>query len=165
MPPIDVHVYEDNDTCHTKCACALCRSGLPPPGPSTDPAAPAPIEGDHGDLNPIDWQELANLCDAHAPISVIEVEAEYPADGFLIDTPDASSSSAVPSEQDIVARVVEVFPTPPAIVLALCPAPTPVVRSKPPPFRMGRRGRGLSQQPNSAGCSTTSLGQSATSSQ
>ena len=164
-PPIDAHLYEDKNTCRTRCACAVCSSGRPPPGPPTDPAAPALTDGDVDDLNHFDWHELANLYDIHAPTSVIEVEAEYPEEGFPRDTPDDCTSSAVPSELDIVARIVEVLSTPPALALALCTAPTPVVRSKPPPFRLGRRGRGLIQQPNSAGCSTSSLEQPASSSQ
>ena len=78
----------------------MCRLPLRPSasGSYYGSCCSGPTEGDDGDLNPIDWQDLANLYDIHAPISVIEVEAEYPADGVPFDTPDASTSSAVPSE-------------------------------------------------------------------
>ena len=95
----------------------------------------------------------AQLRGTFAPLS-----GDHLGDGDPIDTPGAGSSAIRPSEDDIASRVIGISPTPPAITLAFDPVLAAVIRRKPPPLRMGRRGRGLLERPNSEGHDATSTG-------
>ena len=134
----------------------VVRSKEPLTDVSTDPFAPAPGRGDELDVFAGDWQVPAQLRGTFAPLS-----GDHLGDGDPSDTPGAGSSAIRPSEDDITARAIRIFPTPPAITYALDPVPAAVTRSKPPPLRMGRRGRGLLERPNSEGHDTTSTGHAA----
>ena len=134
-----------------------CCSGGQPPGPPSDPAAPAPSAFADDDDTAIDWQALADLHDIYAPLSVIiDEQPDTPSAGPPLDTPGASSSSSMPSEQDILARVADMLPPPPSHNLAIClsdhagdsspiAVPTLVIRSRTPTFRMCRRWKGFTQ--------------------
>ena len=73
-----------------------------------------------------DWQVPIQLRGTFAPLS-----GDHLGDGDPGDTPGAGSSAIRPSEDDITARVIGIFPTPPAITLALDPVPAAVTRRVP----------------------------------
>ena len=168
-PPIDVHIFEGNNVCHTTCTGSSCSSPGQPPGPPSDPDAPAPpepiqplmdgsasCEEDEGDPA-IDWAGIAELSDIFAPFSVTG-SANPSASG----TPGASSSTAVMSDQSIfvaydnmqqqaIKRVAAATASEIVSDSPLDAAPTPPAKRKPPAFVMGKRGRGLVQQANLQG--------------
>ena len=157
LAPIDVHLYEGNDTCHTKCTCPTCCSSGQPPGPPSDLDVPAPFAPADDDDTAIDWQALSELYDIYAPLSVtIDDQPGSPSGSPASNTPGASSSTSMPSDQDILARVANILPPAPSHNLTISlsdhagdstpiAAPAPVIRSKPPAFRMGRRGQCFTQ--------------------
>ena len=60
-PPVEVHLVEDDDICHTKSACETCSAGIPPLGPHTDPSAIILTESETEHLNSMDWLKVVNL--------------------------------------------------------------------------------------------------------
>ena len=76
-PPIDAHIYEDDNICHTTCTCGNCSSSGPKPSDASAPptatlaSAPSdsPPQGHDGfegceegnEDDPIDWMVRAEL--------------------------------------------------------------------------------------------------------
>lgn len=67
-PPIEVHLVEGDDRCHTKCTCNLCRDTAD--NPHTDSSSFLLSQQELDGLNAGDWTELAALYNVHVPLSV-----------------------------------------------------------------------------------------------
>ena len=82
-PPIDAHIFEGDNVCHTTCTCSSCSSSGQPPDPP-DPNAPAPPDptppGQDGfascdeddDDSAIDCAVIAEPSDIFAPFSDLD---------------------------------------------------------------------------------------------
>ena len=114
---------------------------------------------DDGDVDAaVDWQARSELYDIYAPLSVTTGAPPGSSnDPLASSTLGASSSIMTPTDQSILARIANrQMPQPLSHVAAASSseldgdstsvdAPAPIVKSKPPAFKMGRRGRGFAQ--------------------
>ena len=69
------------------------------------------------------WQVPIQARGTFAPLS-----RDHFGEGDAVDTPGASSSTSRPSDDDVAARVIGLFPTPPTLSLGLDPVPAAVAR-------------------------------------
>ena len=99
------------------------RSKEPLADASTGPYAPAPGLGEELDVFEGDWQVPTQLRSTFAPL-----HRGHLGEGDAVDTPGASSSTSRPSDEDVTARVIRLFPTPPTLSLVLDPVPAVVTR-------------------------------------
>ena len=88
-----------------------------------DPFAPAPSTGEELDVFAGDWQVPTQLRSTLAPLG-----RDHLGEGDAVNTPGASSSTSRPSEDDVTARVIGLFPTPHTLSLALDSVPAAVTR-------------------------------------
>ena len=155
-----MHIYEDNDTCHTTCACIACCPTSQPPGLPSDPVAPVPnglgdsltddfaSRDDDDDGAAVDWQALFELYNIYAPLSgATGAPPGSSNDPPASSTPGASSSTITPTDKSILARIASrQMPQPLSHVAAASSgelagdstsvdAPAPIVMSKPPALK------------------------------
>ena len=171
-PPIDAHIFEDDNICHTMCTCGACSSPGSKPAEASAHSAEAPAFAPSGsppqdpdgflscdeyddDDDPIDWLARLELVDIFAPFSDPVATDDLPA-----SSPHSASSSTPPQMDNQAllqdySNMLDDGGSPPLATperqeflqddfpkTALAPPAKP----KKPAFVMGKRGRGMTPQ-------------------
>ena len=94
LAPVEVHIIEGEDRCHTKCTCDVCLNGARPAEPHTDSSGFVLSQQEADHLNSGDWSELASLYNSHAPLSICRYQDALAAPPWSVVEPVADTSIA-----------------------------------------------------------------------